>query len=698
MPALSTRASILCLSSDRQSISPQPDPSWITSEWLETDGLGGYATCTALGVATRRYHGWLTVVPDGCVQRHLLLARFDETVTVAEQRTSLGVASYGDELASDQLDNLQSFSARPWPCTDWSFAGVAFRRELLLVAGRRTLLVRYSASKDSGESGDSGEQGESGIELSLRPLFPFRESDQLTIRNDALDPNVRTTDFGFCYQPYESLPEVELHWGDARAEFLSNPAWYQGITYERDKERGFEFTEDHPSPGRIELTLKPGESVVIAVSIDELGHSPEVLWERETRTRTAEVEHNGGPQRTARISAHSYFYRRKLAVEGGREAATGSDQADGTRLGILAGFPWFGEWGRDAFIALPGLTLARGRVKECEEVLLGALPFVRGGLLPNIFGSSPGDSHYGSADASLWFARAVRMWAHAGADKALLSDTFLPALEAIAEGYSHGDEARALGLFVDEEGLLHAGRSDLSPTWMDALIESGPVTPRVGRPVELNALWYGLLALIEELNLTFRNMTRAKEYGDRRRLMRRHFMHRFWVEDEHYLADVIRDDGTPDLSVRPNMLIAAAEAASPLRKAERRVIVERSRAELLTPFGLRTLSPADPAYIGRYEGGPQQRDAAYHQGTAWPWLLGFHIEADLRAFGSTRARRDELSQLWAPLETEIASVGMGHIAEVYDGEAPQRAGGSFAQAWSLGEYLRSTDMLSRKLR
>ena len=688
MPAVSMCASALRLSSDQYPLLPEPHERWLESEWLETDGLGGYACSTALGLASRRYHGWLTAVPVGSVRRHLFLSRLDETLSFGVRRASLGVARFADGIAARDLGCLRSFSARPWPRTSFAVGEAQFERELLLLRGRRTLLVRYSLE------GHFGDEGDGQIGLSLRPLHPCREVDRLTYRNEALDPAVSPLAHGYAFRPYPALPAVELDWGSAPAQFQADPTWYQGLAYELDRARGYESVEDNFTPGRIELQLAPGEAVVFAVSLDELEDSPEALWQRETEVRLAAAPAHGSPVELARASARDYLYR--MPIDAGGEPG---EVGPATRLGILAGFPWFGEWGRDVFIALPGLTLAQGGVKECEQVLRGALPFLVDGMLPNIYGRGPADSHYGSADASLWFARALRMWSERSPELELLRDEFLPALESIAEGYSSGSgEAGRLGLFVDAEGLLHAGRADLNPTWMDARTEAGPVTPRAGRPVELNALWYSLLALLEELHLKFRNMSRSKEFGDRRRLARRHFLARFWIAEERYLADLIEDGDRLDTSVRPNMLIAAAEPASPLRKQDRQAIVERSRAELLTPFGLRTLSPADPAYIGRYEGGGEERDGAYHQGTVWPWLLGFHVEAELRAFGSNRAQREQLAGLWSSLEQELWRGGLGHLAEVYDGDAPQRAGGTFGQAWSLSEYLRSMDLLSRNLR
>ncbi|MFY9343831.1 MAG: amylo-alpha-1,6-glucosidase, partial [Planctomycetota bacterium] len=351
------------------------------------------------------------------------------------------------------------------------------------------------------------------------------------------------------------------------------------------------------------------------------------------------------------------------------------------RPGVLAGFPWFGEWGRDTFVSLPGLTLVRGRVDQCAEVLRAAVPFLRGGLLPNVYGADPASSHYDSCDAALWFALAVQRFADAGGDAALLRDQLVPALAGIAAAYEAGT---GLGVGAEASGLLAAGRADLNATWMDARIASGPVTPRQGFAVELQALWYSLLAFLAERD---RDVARWRVLAERCGVA---FAGQFWLADGDYLADRVHG-GRPDRAVRPNMLVAAALARSPLTTAQRAGVVHKARAELVTPVGLRTLSPLDPAYRPRYEGGGEVRDAAYHQGTVWPWPAGFYVEAALAALPK-KGRAKEAKALRAWLDgflPELDRAGLDHVSEVFDGDPPHRPGGTFAQAWNSGELLRA---------
>jgi len=444
-----------------------------------------------------------------------------------------------------------------------------------------------------------------------------------------------------------------------------------------DRTRGFDGHEDLFSPGRFKIQLAPGERLTLGASIDEALALPAALFEREARQRRDALPAQLDFASRAAIAADDFLYR-----------------APGGRLGVLAGFPWFGEWGRDTFIALPGLTQARGRLAQCAEVLSGALPYLQDGLLPNIYGANRASSHYGSVDASLWFARAVLLYDRAGGTKTRLRREYLPALIQIAEAYRAGSAPgiQALGIGCDEGMLIRAGTPELNPTWMDARIPAGAVTPRHGYAVEICALWYSLLAHIAELCPPG---ARRADWKGVARAAGRSFLDRFWLEKPGHLADVWREDDV-DERVRPNMVLAASLELSPLRKRQRARILSRARRDLLTPVGLRTLAPDEPGYIPRYEGDPEARDGAYHQGTVWPWLLGFYCEASLRVDGK-KPNRARLRALFETLADELDAGGLGHIAEVYDAEAPQRRGGTFAQAWSTAEALRALALIDGRL-
>lgn len=634
----------------------------LTREWLETDGRGGFASSTPLMVPRRRYHGLFIVQPPGMGKRHLLLSRFDETLVAGGKSFAISMARYPSLWAPHGHQYVESFELAPWPRTTYRIGGTRIVREVLMAKSVSAVLSRYSV------------EGEApALELRLRPLLPYREADALTFENIQLDPRVARIAGGIRACPYPGMPALSITHGGPSSEFEADPVWYRRLEYEADIERGYDGHEDQLSPGFFHLPIAPDRPVVIAATLGEPIADPAGLWEHESELRAAALIGRGsGVRARLALSADDFLYRTPQG-----------------RLGVLAGFPWFGEWGRDTFLSLPGLLLARGRLEECGEALGGALPFLRDGLLPNIFGATADDSHYGSADAALWFVRAVRLFELAGGSRERLRDELAPAIERIARATIAGTK---LGIHVDDRGMFFAGDASTNLSWMDACTPNGPVTPRAGAAVELNALWYFTLAYLELLARTDGDELRAREWETRRRLLTRSFLRRFWLEDERRLADVWTPQGV-DRSLRPNMVLAAALEFSPLSRGKRTDIVQRAHAELLTPFGLRTLAPFEPDYVGSYSGNQEKRDAAYHQGTVWPWLLGFYCEAYLRAFGSAPYRIDVLRELLEGFAQHLDQQGLGHVSEVFDGDPPHRPGGTIAQAWSSAELLRAFAML-----
>ena len=643
----------------------------LSTEWLETDGLGGFASSTILFGATRRYHGLLVALPPGRHKRHLFLSRYQETLLLGKRAHPLAPARYGETWETTQPP--EHFELTPYPSVVLRFGEVEILREVMLVRGKPLVLCRYRVRGDTEDA-----------ELELRPFLPTREADALTVENEHLNPEVEVLEDGIRCQPYEALPALSITLGKSAHRFAMEPLWYRNITFSADEARGYTGSEEQFTPGKFRIPLKDGAEVVIAATIGAPPKNPAALWKKESRRRraaaAAALEEHDTSRARAVLAADDFLYR-----------TPAPHKPNGGRVGVDAGYPWFGEWGRDTFISLPGLTLSRGRVDACAEVLSGALEYLQEGLLPNVYGTDQADSHYNSADASLWFARAVRLYERQGGDKERVLEEYLPALREIAECYGKGT---GLGIRADDEQLIAVGDPTLNPTWMDARTPDGSVTPRNGYPVEINALWF---ALLRHLELCYEELGQRKtkrEWTAKKRSAKRAFMERFWIEEHGRLADVWKD-GRADRHVRPNMVIAAALEHSPLNQKQRRAVVASAQALLLTPKGLRTLAPADAEYCGRYEGAPEQRDAAYHQGTVWPWLLGFYCEAKLRADGGKRQVRDELADVWRQLESELDQSGLEHFSEVFDGDPPQRASGTIAQAWNTAEYLRSMDMIAR---
>lgn len=651
---------------------PSGDPA--TLEWLLADGAGGYACGTAADLPTRRYHGCWIAVPPGQVRRQMILAGVDERFGPGPEAPSLLHAHWGSLPDPSPPRASVAFVHRPFPT--WTFRGQdqdgrPFHLE------RNVLLQRATADRPPLALLRWRNLGDQLLRLHLRPLFGVGDADHLPPADPALDATVHAAGASWGVQARADLPRIWCTL-DGVGAAVAEPVWYRGFLYRDDRDRGYDHLGDRWSPLRIELDLPPGQDAVLAVALVAPEPAPAVAWQHAAdaacRSHAAlEIDPRGRWAELA-AGADDFLY-----------AAPVHHPAPGRRRGVLAGFPWFGEWGRDAFVALPGLTLARGDLASCAEVLTGALPFLRRGLLPNIYGADPASSHYGSADAALWWSLAVQRFASAGGDPDLMRERLVPGLAAIAAAYVAGTD---LGIRATDAGLLAAGGPELNATWMDARTAAGPVTPRQGFAVELQALWYALLDCLVEHG--------QQQYAPLRDAAGKAFVQQFWLADG-YLADRVHD-GVPDRAVRPNMVLAAALPRSPLSRVQRQAVVARAEAVLVTPRGLRTLSPLDPAYRGRYRGGIEARDQAYHQGTVWPWLAGFYVEAALRA--ATKAqlpkRRQALAAWLDGFLPELDRAGLGHVSEVFDGDLPQAPGGTFAQAWNTGELLRARALVTAK--
>ena len=631
----------------------RPEPE---VEWLETDGLGGFASGTVRGPRTRRYHGLLVGWPHGLSRRHLFVAGL--RAEIVRPGAMAG--------AWPTVARIRGFHLAPHPCWELATPDGPLRVEILSLRSSPTTLVRWTLAA-----------GSVPRLLRVRPAIVCREADSLHFRNDALDPTLDPLPGGFRCQPYRSLPAVTAVF-DGDAEVRSEPMWNTGVQLEEERRRGYDAVEDEFEPGSITVTLRPGHPRTLALGTGSAPADPGDAFDRALAARPT-------------VPAEAGF-RARLAARADDFLQEAPSIGSTPRLGICAGFPWFDEWGRDTFLSLPGLTLARGRLDLATRVLTEALPFLRDGLLPNVYATTPEPSHYGSVDASLWFARAVDLWRAAGGDPSIHRDVLGPALLDIAEAYANGTGAAGvLGLCGRPDGLLTAGRADLNATWMDAQLPEGPVTPRDGMPVEIEALWLSLLDQCVELRP---DDAVLRERRDRAFAA---FVDLFWLPgasgDPGRLADRIDADGVQDVRIRPNMVLAAALARSPLTGEQKAGVLDTATRHLRTARGLRTLSPSDPDYVPRYGGDQRTRDLAYHQGTVWPWLIGAYVELALTVHGADAVA--DIAALLEGMEEELDHAGLGHVSEVYDGDPPHRAGGTIAQAWSTAELLRALELVDK---
>jgi glycogen debranching enzyme len=595
-------------------------------EWLDTNGLGGFACGTVSGIHTRRYHGLLTAATHPPAGRHLLLSKIEETITVNGESYELGANQYPDLIHPRGFRYLVDFRLSPWPT--WTYrTGTAYvTKSICLVDGENTLVVRYEI------------EGPDDVTLELRPLIAFRDYHATTHENITINTGFTVEDGVVRIEPYEGLPPLYFAMGAGEVRAMGH--WYRSFRYALEEERGLEAQEDLFQPFAITGARE------LVISTQPPAETAGALCAREKTRREAL---GGGLAR----AADQFFVRR------------------GAGWSVIAGYPWFADWGRDTMIALPGLAAATGRFDVARGVLLEFSRHVDEGMLPNRFVEAGEAPEYNTVDATLWFFETAAWYERATGDRTLVDEDLYPVLAAIIDWHRRGTR---YGIRVDADGLLHAGAPGWQLTWMDARANGHVVTPREGKPVEIQALWYNALCLMRDWTVRRGGTGEYGEWAERARAA----LGQFFNAHTGCLFDVIGVWGR-DPAIRPNQLFAlslthpildpAADAAKSLLEVVRR--------DLLTPFGLRTLAPSDPRYVGRYAGPPHERDAAYHQGTVWPWLLGAYATAWRRVFG---ADPDEWS---SAIERYRMEQGFGHVPEIFDGDAPHRARGCFAQAWSL---------------
>jgi len=634
-------------------------------EWLLTNGTGGFAMGTVAGSNTRRYHGLLVASLHPPVARVVTLARLEETALTPRGAVPLSVNQYPNTLYPDGYTRLARFSLDDGPVWTWSVNGVEVERRVLLVPGEQTVVVRYASSAP--------------LRLRLEPLLAFRDYHALTHRNpDAwtgFEERMLAKGRVVRFQPYASLPSLRLaHRGDA---FVGAPEWHENVEYLEELDRGLDFREDLLLAGSFELELAPGRPQLVAATV-ESGASLDLealgaLFSRAVRT--------SAPARVARRSDDLAEGRTRLERAADAYLVRRADRS----ATVIAGYPWFTDWGRDTMISLPGLLVARGRLDLAREVLEGFLAHLDGGLVPNRFPDAAGPAEYNTVDATLFMFQAVHAWEQAGGSPAFVRDVFYPAACSIVDAHLRGTHH---GIHVDpRDGLLVAGGSGTNLTWMDARVNGVPVTPRHGKPVEVNALWYNALRLSERWARQLGDGPRARSFGREADLVSGAFDRAFWNDARRCCFDVVLPEG-PDPRLRPNQLLAVGLPFPLLDGRRRAMVLETVEAALVTPVGLRTLARGDPGYRASYRGGPAERDAAYHQGLVWPWLLGPYVDALFAVRGDSAETRTRARATVASLVGRMETGCLGQLPECFEPEPPFRPVGAPAQAWSVAEVLR----------
>jgi len=628
-------------------------------EWIETNGRGGFSSGTVAGPRTRRYHALLIAALKPPLERRVLLAGLDEFLVTRHGRWPLSTQEYGmGTFAPDGHRHLVEFQLNPWPVWSYRFGPIRVDRELFLAYGQDTLAVRY---KITGE--------EPGATLEIRPFLAYRDYHHLTRDNPAADRSLKADHGCLAFQMYPEMPTLYI--GHSEGAFQHEPDWYRNFQCRVEEKRGLDHTEDLMTPGVLRLNASGRKTIGLVASTTPTPWSDaEDLGNRERKRRkTVAGALNPAPRQTQRLLLAADHYL----------VARGSDKRT-----VIAGYPWFGDWGRDTLISLPGLCLVTKRFSDAREILRSFATFIDKGMIPNRFPDEGETPEYNTIDASLWFFIAVQRYFEATGDKDLVAE-LLPKLEKMIAAHIDGTR---YGIHCGEDGLLSGGESGVQLTWMDAKVGDWVVTPRMGKPVEINALWYNALRIMEEFE---RKAGRLEAQGFQRRAdrVKRSFASVFWNDQRRCLYDGIDPNGRPDPAMRPNQVFALALPHRLLSPEQEKAVLEAVEFHLVTPFGLRSLGQEEPGYVPRYQGGVRDRDGAYHQGTIWGWLIGPYVDACLNVRGKGRENLMRLAELLEPLENQLDQGGQMGIAEIFDGDPPHKPRGAPWQAWSVAEVLRS---------
>jgi len=635
----------------------------LSREWLETNGLGGFASSTIIGLNSRRYHGLLVAATKPPVGRYVLLSKLEETLFIESQAVELSTNRYPGVVHPQGFRYLKQFRLDPFPVFTYEIEGIEIEKSVFMVHGENTTVIRYELTKNNHP------ESPKNLRLEARPLIAFRDYHSTTHENNAINAAFEQRTGMVSITPYQGLPT--LHIAHNATDLKKTGDWYRNCEYVAERERGLDFQEDLFNPLLLKFDLRLRRQAAIIASTEQRDASQVAdLRQREIARRSAVVASspvNDGFAQTLTAAADQYLVSR------GKEKT------------IIAGYHWFSDWGRDTMIALPGLTLPTGKHDVAKSILRTFAQHVSQGMLPNRFPDAGETPEYNTVDATLWFFEAARAYLAYTGDTEFVRKELYPVFVDIIGWHVRGTR---YGIKVDPSGLLASGEPGVQLTWMDAKVGDWVVTPRRGKPVEIQALWYNALRTMEELAQRFGDDAGRKRFGNMASVASWAFNRLFWNENHGCLYDVV-NGGPPDPSIRPNQIFAASLHYSMLSAERAKAVVDKVREHLLTAYGLRSLAPSDPQYRGRYTGGPTERDGAYHQGTVWPWLLGPFIAAYIKVNGSSEAARNQAAEWLKSVEAHLSEAGLGHISEILEGDAPHRPCGCVAQAWSVAEVLRT---------
>ncbi len=619
-------------------------------EMLSTNRAGGYMSTTIVCCNTRKYHGLMVCPKDEQDERnYVLLSALDETVVQHDQSFNLAIHRFPGTYEPRGHKYITDFRYTPTPAITYRVGGVVLRKELLWIHSRTQLMIRYTLLEATSET-----------MLRLRPFLAFRDAHSLSQVNMFADGHTYAIPNGVRCRMYNDFPWLHMQNDhECSCEFVPAPDWYYNFEYLEEQARGYPFREDLLTPGYFECGIRRGQSIVFSCSTSQVDPA--------TITSDFETELAKRSDKVDMLSCLRHSGRQFIARRGGRTE-------------VVAGYPWFGRWGRDTFIALPGITLTQGGLESCMEVIDTMTREMKDGLFPNM------GTAYNSVDAPLWFFWTLQqLERHIGAQA--VWERYGQAMKDVLEAFRRG-----IGgvIALQDNGLVWASAPGKALTWMDAIVGEGPVTGREGYPVEIQALWYNAVCYTLQLAGQAGDTAFVKAWEAMPDMTRDSFMGMFWFAERSSLYDFVNERGA-NTYVRPNQIIACSMPFTMLTQEQSMGVVALMKQHLLTPRGLRTLSPRNPLYEGRYEGDQPTRDRAYHQGTVWPWLLEHYVKTCFDIYG--KAYLPEAEELLAGFGEEIASYGIGSVCEIYDGDPPHQQRGAISQAWSVGAVLRINEMI-----
>jgi len=634
-------------------------------EWLCTNGIGGFASGTVAGSLARRYHGLLVAALAPPLGRTLLAAKLEETLAYGGATWELGANRWqSGAVAPEGHRFIERFCLESGVAV-WTYAcaDALLEKRVWMEQGANTTYVQYRLLR-----------GFDPAALDIKALVNYRDY-HATTQADGWRMQVDAASGGLVVTAFDGARQLRLMAEGARAE--ASQEWYRGYELRREAERGLDHYDDHLHAGTFHASVAPGASITVVLSAErEPAFDGEAAWRRQDRYAAATLARweKAAPQAPR---APAWVHELVLAADQFVVRRPLPDSPEG--LSVIAGYPWFEDWGRDTMISLPGLALCTGRPKVAKRVLATFARFIDRGMLPNRFPDGAAKPGYNTADAALWYIEAVRAYYAATEDDAFLAQLY-PALTDIIGWHRKGTR---FGIGQDQaDGLLRSGEAGVQLTWMDAKVGDWVVTPRTGKPVEINALWHNAL---RAMAVFARRLKRSPGEWEAEAARVATGFDRFWNAAEGCCFDVLDGPSGNDAAVRPNQIFAVSLPSSPLAPDRQRNVVEVCAKRLLTSFGLRSLDPRHPDYKGQYRGGPQERDGAYHQGTAWGWLLGPFALAHFKVYGD----REAALALLEPLGRHLGAYGVGSLGEVFDGEPPFAPGGCPAQAWTVAETLRA---------